>query len=74
MACVCGSYQFADLALQVLDAVQLPLATALGGDAVFAASAYVVDELQLLRVQLVHLDEDLEVVAWQVGDVVHGEG
>lgn len=21
-----------------------------------------------------HLDEDLEVIAWQVGDLVHGEG
>lgn len=45
---VTRSYQFADLALQVLDAVQLPLATALGGDAVFAAATDVMDELQLL--------------------------
>lgn len=71
---VAASYQFADLALQVLDAVELPLAAALGGDAVLAATANVVDELQLLRAQLVHLDEDLEVVARQVGDLVHGEG
>lgn len=42
------SYQFADLALQVLDAVQLPLAAALRGDAVLAAAADVVNELQLL--------------------------
>lgn len=63
-----------DLTLQVLDAVQLPLAAALGGDAVFAAAADVVNELQLLWGQLVHLDEDLEVIARQVGDLVHGEG
>lgn len=68
------SYQFAYLALQVLDAVQLPLATALGSDTVFAAASDVVDELQLLWGQLVHLDEDLEVIAWQVGDLVHREG
>lgn len=50
--CVCVfvvcSHQFANLTLQVLDAVQLPLATALGSDAVFAAAADVVNELQLL--------------------------
>lgn len=46
--CVIRSYQFVDLTLQVLDAVQLPLAAALGGDAVFAAAADVVNELQLL--------------------------
>ena len=71
--CVCW-YQFSDLSLQVLDAVQLPLAAALGGDAVLAAAPDVVDELQLLWGQLVHLDEDLEVVARQVCDLVHGEG
>ena len=68
------AYQLADLHLQVLDAVQLPLAAALGGDAVLAAPPHVVDELQLLRAQLVHLDQDLEVVAGQVGDLVHREG
>lgn len=49
-ACVCvvWPHQFVNLALQVLDAVQLPLATALGSDAVFAAAADVVYELQLL--------------------------
>lgn len=46
--CVVWPHQFADLTLQVLDAVQLPLATALGSDAVFAAAADIVDEFQLL--------------------------
>ena len=67
------SHQFADLTLQVLNAVELPLSAALRRDAVLAAAPDVVDELQLLRAQLVHLDEDLEVVARQVGDLVHGE-
>lgn len=42
------TYQFTDLVFQVLDTVQLPLAASLGSDAVFAAAADVVDELQLL--------------------------
>lgn len=68
------SHQLADLPLQVLDAVQFPLAAALSSDAVLAAAPDVVDELQLLGRQFVHLDQNLEVVARQVGDLVHGEG
>lgn len=68
------AYQLADLTLQVLDAVQLPLAAALGSDAVLAPPPDVVDELQLLRGQFVHLYHDLEVVTWKIGDLVHGEG
>ena len=41
-------YQSVYLHLQVLDAVQLSLAAALGGDAVLTAPPDVVDELQLL--------------------------
>lgn len=71
--CVC-SHQFAYLALQVEDAVEFPLSAALGGDAVFAAAAYVVNELQLLRGQLVHLHHHLEVVPWKICDLIDREG
>lgn len=67
------AYQFAYLALQVEDAVEFPLPAALGGDTVFTPSAHVVDELELLRRQLVHLHHHLEVVAWKICDLIDGE-
>lgn len=39
------THQLADLTFQVLNTVQLPLAAALGGDAVLAAPADVVNKL-----------------------------
>lgn len=56
-------HQLLDLRLQVLYAVQLPLAAALGGDPVLAPPPDVVDAVQLLRCQLVHFQQGLEVVA-----------
>lgn len=58
-----GPHQLLDLRLQVLYAVQLPLAAALGSDPVLAPSPNVMDAVQLFRRQLVHLQQGLEVVS-----------
>lgn len=42
---VCAAYQFMNLTLQVLDAVQLSLPAALSCDAVFTAPSHLVDEV-----------------------------
>lgn len=66
-------YQFADFTLQVVDAVQLPLAAALGGQPVFAAAPHVVHKLELLLREGLLLQQLLEVVSAQVHDPVDGE-
>lgn len=73
----CGEgflYQFADFTLQVVDAVQLPLAAALRGQPVLAAAPHVVHEFQLLRREGVLLQQLLEVIPAQVHHPVDGEG
>lgn len=68
-----STHQFSDLALQVQDAVQLPLAAALRCDAVLAPPPHVMDELELLRGQFVHFHQHLEVVPWKICDLIDGE-
>lgn len=67
------THQLPDLALQVEDAVELPLAAPLRRDAVLAAPPHVVDVLELLRGQFVHFHQHLEVVPWKIRDLVDGE-
>lgn len=43
-----AAYQFVNLTLQVLDAVQLSFSAALSCDAVFTAPSHVVDEVELI--------------------------
>jgi len=71
--CSRSTHQFPDLALQVHDAVELPLAAALRRDAVLAPPPYVVDELELLRGQFVHFHQHLEVVPWKIRDLIDRE-
>lgn len=66
-------YQLVDFTLQVVDAVELPLAAALGRETVFAASSHVVHKLQLLACEDLLLQQLLEVVPAQVHDPVQGE-
>lgn len=67
------AYQFFNLALQVVDAVQLPLTTASRCDAVFAASSHVMHKVQLLPCQTLKLQHLLEVIAAQRCNPLHRE-
>lgn len=67
-------YQLLDFRLQVLYAVELPLAAALGGDPVLAPPPDVVDAVQLLWGQLVHPQQGLEVIPGEGDDALGVEG
>lgn len=68
-----GFYQLVDFTLQVVDAVEFPLAATLSCEPVFAASPHVVDKLQLFSCKDVLLQQLLEVVPTQIHDPVDRE-
>lgn len=66
-------YQFVDFTLQVVNALQFPLAAAPSSQSVLAASPHAVDKVELLLGQVRLLQKLLEVVPAQVHDPLHRE-
>ena len=62
------------LRLQLLDLINLPLPTVLGGHLVLPPTANIPAECQLLLRQLVLRQQVVELVHWEVDDVRAGDG
>lgn len=67
------THQFLDFTLQVVYAVKFPLAAATGCNPVFAPSADVMHNIELLPCEALLLQHLLEVVPAQRHDLIHGE-
>lgn len=68
-----NTHQFLDFTFQVVYAVEFALAAAASSDAVFAASADVMNSIELLAAQTLLLQHLLEVISAQTHDLIHGE-
>lgn len=68
-----NTHQFLDFILQVVYAVKFPLAAAPGCNPVFAPSADVMHNVELLPCQALLLQHLLEVIPAQRHDLIHRE-
>ena len=66
-------YQFVDFTLQIIDAVELPLAATLSCEAVFAAPSHIMDKVQLFARKNLLLQQLLEVISAQIHNPVDRE-